>query len=60
MDFTGRSVKSQFKVADREKAAWCIIVGDNELASNFVMLKNLATGEQSSVPRGEIVVRLQS
>jgi histidyl-tRNA synthetase len=59
MDATGRSVKSQFKLADREKAAWCIIVGDQELSSNTVMLKNLKTGEQSAVPRNEIVQRLQ-
>jgi histidyl-tRNA synthetase len=58
-DPTGRSVKSQFKLADREKAAWCIIVGDQELASNTVMLKNLGTGEQSAVPRNQIVKRLE-
>jgi histidyl-tRNA synthetase len=59
MDATGRSVKSQFKLADRENAAWCIIVGDQELSSNTVMLKNLKTGEQSPVARDQIVQRLQ-
>ena len=43
MDPSGRSVKSQFKLADREHAAWCVIVGDTELASNSVTLKNLQT-----------------
>jgi histidyl-tRNA synthetase len=59
MDFTGRSVKSQFKLADREHAAWCIIVGESELSSGALMLKNLSTGEQSPVPRTEIVQRLR-
>ena len=59
MDPSGRSVKSQFKLADREKAAWCIIVGDNELAGNTVMVKNLQSGEQTSVPRDQIVAKLQ-
>jgi histidyl-tRNA synthetase len=60
MDPTGRSVKSQFKLADRENAAWCIIVGDQELSSNTVMLKNLKTGEQSPVAHDQIVQRLQA
>jgi histidyl-tRNA synthetase len=59
MDASGRSVKSQFKLADREKAAWCIIVGDSELASNSVMLKNLQTGEQTPVPQDQVIGKLQ-
>ena len=55
MDPSGRSVKSQFKLADREKAAFCIVVGDSELAASTVMLKNLQSGEQTAVPRDQIV-----
>jgi histidyl-tRNA synthetase len=58
MDPTGRSVKAQFKLADREKAAGCITVGDNELAAGTVVVKVLATGEQSTVARAELAVRL--
>src|SRR5688500_15282951 len=60
MDLSGRSVKNQFKVAERENAAYCVIVGENELASNSVMLKDLARREQSAVPRDELVARLTS
>jgi histidyl-tRNA synthetase len=58
MDPSGRSVKSQFKLADREKAAWSVVVGDSELAANTVMLKNLQSGEQASVPRDQLIARL--
>jgi histidyl-tRNA synthetase len=58
MDLAGRAIKAQLKMADREKAAWCVIVGDDELAANTVVLKNLATGEQQTVPVSEIVTRL--
>ena len=58
MDVSGRSVKAQFKVADREHAAYCVVVGDNELAAGTVVLKDLKTGEQTTVPRGELVSRL--
>jgi histidyl-tRNA synthetase len=58
MDPTGRSVKSQFKLADREKATACITVGENELAANTVVLKVLSTGEQTTLPRADLAARL--
>lgn len=60
MDPSGRSVKSQFKVADREGAAFCLITGETELAGNTVVMKNLATGEQTAVPRAEIAEMLRA
>jgi histidyl-tRNA synthetase len=60
MDVSGRSVKSQFKLADREGASHCVVVGDNEMASGTVVLKNLATSEQTTVARGELLVRLKT
>ncbi len=59
MDLSGKSVKAQFKMSDREKAAFAITVGDSELTSNTVVLKNMTTGEQSAVPRDQIVARLK-
>jgi histidyl-tRNA synthetase len=59
MDVSGRSVKSQFKLADRENAAWCIVTGDDELASGTVVLKKLDTGEQMPVPRADVMNRLR-
>jgi histidyl-tRNA synthetase len=60
MDPSGRSVKSQFKVADREKAAFCLITGETELAAGTVVVKNLATTEQVTVPRTQVAENLQS
>ncbi|HEX4794788.1 MAG TPA: histidine--tRNA ligase [Humisphaera sp.] len=59
MDPSGRSVKSQFKVADREKAVFCVVVGESELTGNTVVLKDLTSGEQSNVERSQIVGRLK-
>jgi histidyl-tRNA synthetase len=58
MDVSGRSVKAQFKVADREKAAYCVVVGENELAAGTVVLKELQSGEQQTVPKAELFERL--
>ena len=59
MDFGDRSAKSQFKVADREMATHAITVGENELAQGNVVMKTLATGEQVTLGRSEIVARLK-
>jgi histidyl-tRNA synthetase len=59
MDLVGRKMDKQFKMADREKAAWCIIVGETELASGTVKLKNFKTQEQTSIPCAEVVNRLK-
>jgi histidyl-tRNA synthetase len=60
MDLADRSMKAQFKIADREAAKFCLVLGDNELAKGEVTLKNLSTGDQSSVPRTQIVSRVKS
>jgi histidyl-tRNA synthetase len=59
MDHSGRSVKAQFKLSDREGAKWVVTVGETELAQNTVVLKDLATGEQTAVGRDQVVARLR-
>ena len=55
-----RSIKSQFKVADREKAAICLVVGDTELAAQSVVVKNMSNGQSSNMSRAEIGTRLKN
>jgi histidyl-tRNA synthetase len=58
MELSGRSVKAQFKLAEREAAKWSITIGDTEVANSTVELKNMATREQSTVPMGEVLKKL--
>jgi histidyl-tRNA synthetase len=60
MDPTGRSAKSQFKLAAKEGAAYAITVGDTELSTGNVVLKDFTTTEQTTIPRDQIVAHLQS
>jgi len=53
--FDGRSMKSQFKSADRSGARLALVVGDNELAAATVTLRDLRGGEQETVDRADIV-----
>ncbi len=53
--FDGRSMKSQFKSADRSGARLALVVGDNELAASTVTLRDLRGGEQETVDRAGVV-----
>ncbi len=45
-----RSVKAQFREADRQNAKWVIIIGENERKRGIVQLKNMNKGEQKEIP----------
>ena len=55
MEYEGRSIKSQMKRADRLKAAFTLILGDEELARDEVTVKNMTTGGQARVPRAGVL-----
>jgi histidyl-tRNA synthetase len=58
MDFGDRSLKSQMKRADKLGAAHVMIVGDQELDAGTVILRNMATKEQTEIPVEGIEERL--
>lgn len=54
-----RSMKSQFKSADRIKATYTLIVGEDELNNNTVTIKDNITKEQINVPYIELINTLE-
>jgi len=56
--FDNRSVKAAMKNADRSKAKFAVLIGDDELANNSVILKNLVNGEQVSVALDLLIERI--
>ncbi len=48
-DTLERSVKAQFKYADKINADFAMIIGQDELTSNKVNIKNMRTGEQIEI-----------
>jgi histidyl-tRNA synthetase len=56
--YGGRSVKAQWKVADRSGAAVAVMVGRDELARDAVAVKDLASGDQVEVARSGLVAWL--
>jgi len=45
----GGSAKRQFKLADRESAAYVLVVGEDEMAKGVVTLKQMSTGQQQAL-----------
>ncbi len=58
-DYQGRSLKSQFKQADRLGARAVVVVGPDELAAGEVTMRDMTTKDESRIPLGEIAERLK-
>ena len=59
-DHLDRSLKAQFKYADKLNAKYTIVIGDDELSNDEVKLKNMATSEQTTIKLSEIVTELKN
>ncbi len=57
--FDGRSMKSQFRSADRSGAGLALVIGDSELAAATVTLRDLRGGDQETVDRADILQHVQ-
>jgi histidyl-tRNA synthetase len=57
--FDDRSMKSQFKSADRSGARLALVVGDQEAAGATVTLRDLRGGGQTTVDRSEVLKHVQ-
>jgi histidyl-tRNA synthetase len=53
-------LKKSFEAATKAAAKYILIVGENEVKSDSFALKNLASGEQVSVPRSELVSKIRA
>jgi histidyl-tRNA synthetase len=52
--FEERPIKAQMKQADRARAEFAAIVGDQEIADDTVTLRRLADGVEKIVPAGDV------
>jgi histidyl-tRNA synthetase len=60
MDYTGRSLKAQMKIADKLGARWVVILGGDEIARGAATVRDMRTSRQQSVPLCELAARLAS
>ncbi len=59
MDFQGKSLKAQMRRADKLKADYVLILGDDEISSGQAQLKEMASGEQTPVVLDSLASQLQ-
>ena len=48
------SLGKQFKYADSLNVSWVCVLGENEIASRMVTLKNMVSGDQQLIDRKKI------
>jgi len=56
--FGGGSFKKQFKRADNVGAAIALVLGENEIAENTVVVKDLRGGEQTTMAQDSVAAKL--
>ena len=58
MDFGRKSMKAQMKAAAKSGAKFALIVGEDEVATSSVTVKNLETSAQEKIPREKIFEKI--
>ena len=53
-DYQGRSLKAQFKQADKLRAELCVVLGPDEVAAGSATVRDMASHEQTSVALAEL------
>ena len=59
-DYLGRSMRAQFKYANKIDSRYVATIGDDEVEKNVVQLKNMETGEQKEVSIDELINVLEA
>ena len=59
-DVSGRSLKAQMKFADKKKALFTLVLGEDEIKTGKAKVKNMDTGETSEVDLGALSEKFTS
>ena len=59
-DYQGRSLKSQFKLADKLGAGVCVVLGSDEVAAASATVRDMATHEQELVPLSQLAEKVSA
>lgn len=59
VDVADRGLKGQMKYADKIGAAYTAVIGDDEIKSGEITIKNMKSGEQHKVNRNSIIKKIK-
>jgi histidyl-tRNA synthetase len=54
VNISGKNIGTQLKNADKDGATYVVVIGDDEIESKNITIKELSTGEEKTVPYSEI------
>ena len=54
-DISGRSLKAQFKYADKIKAQYCVVLGDDEIKTGLCKIKNMKSSDVKEIKISDII-----
>ena len=60
MAYGGRALKSAMKAADNSGARVALVLGDREVETGTIMVKDLTSGEQHACPIDDVVAAVRS
>ena len=60
LDYEGKSLKSQMRRANKLKARYVLIMGEEELKKGRAVLRNMETKSQEDIPVGDLLTSLKS
>jgi len=58
MDYSGKSLKSQMRIANKYGAKYTLIIGEEELSRNMIILRNMETKEQKEIKIDNLIDEL--
>ena len=59
MDYMDRKMKAQMRSADRLSAQAVVVIGEDEVAEDVVMLRNMSDGTQEKVATGDLIEKIK-
>jgi histidyl-tRNA synthetase len=59
LDFMGRSMKAQMKTASGAGARFVCILGEDEISSGTVTVKDMSVGTQETAPRAAAIEKIE-
>jgi histidyl-tRNA synthetase len=57
--FAKESLKSQLRLADKEKADFALILGQREVFEEVILIRDMKNGNQETIPLKKIVIEVK-
>lgn len=58
LDYRGKSMKAQLKEASKSGATYTVVLGSTEHAAGTAVLRDMAAGEEQTLPQAELAARI--